>query len=387
MATLPGLGQDWFISPEFTIPPPPDGPLRLGVLLADPKELNSVIWDAQNIALGSAVFHSVQDRYEFSSSRIHGTRGAVWASFLSVGLGLGTDAATSREDSIMIACEKLETHFFSPTMEFIGECLEHSEVKAWTRAQRRKPLYMVTGIKVAHGAQLKTEQRKSSPFKAGEELGSIGIGVDVVAAGSLASVGPSLPVSSTAISGFQSASYSTDFVFAYQLRKLKFSKIRPYLRTYDAGDKKAQDAGAVPSSSTKSAPDQPISESPQTHVFQQDDTEDAVEVETEEVDAPDIDKPLRILSLDGGGVRGISSLLLLEKIMDKVREESDLQAQVEVGTSSEGPRNSKQSSSIQPCQYFDLICGTSTGGLIAILLGRLQCVSTAPGSHWIWLIA
>lgn len=59
-------------------------------------------------------------------------------------------------------------------------------------------------------------------------------------------------------------------------------------------------------------------------------------------------RPLRLLSLDGGGVRGISSLRILKVIMDRIRP---------------GAR---------PCDYFDLIAGTSTGGLIAIMLGRLR---------------
>ena len=29
----------------------------------------------------------------------------------------------------------------------------------------------------------------------------------------------------------------------------------------------------------------------------------------------------------------------------------------------------------RPCEYFDLICGTSTGGLNALMLGRLEMVS------------
>ncbi|KAI0412396.1 hypothetical protein F5X98DRAFT_379817 [Xylaria grammica] len=63
--------------------------------------------------------------------------------------------------------------------------------------------------------------------------------------------------------------------------------------------------------------------------------------------------PLRVLSLDGGGIRGKSSLLILEKIMETIRQTKNLE------------------SVPKPCEYFDLIGGTSTGGIIAIMLGRL----------------
>jgi hypothetical protein len=56
---------------------------------------------------------------------------------------------------------------------------------------------------------------------------------------------------------------------------------------------------------------------------------------------------LRILCFDGGGVRGKASLLLLKNVMDRI-----------------GP-------GAKPCDFFDLIAGTSTGSLIAIMLARL----------------
>ncbi|OTA97970.1 hypothetical protein M434DRAFT_64686 [Hypoxylon sp. CO27-5] len=64
-------------------------------------------------------------------------------------------------------------------------------------------------------------------------------------------------------------------------------------------------------------------------------------------DTPD-ERPLRVLSLDGGGVRGLASLHILNAVMKKV------------------------SPSKKPCEVFDMIGGTSTGGLIAIMLGRLK---------------
>ncbi|KAK3942902.1 hypothetical protein QBC46DRAFT_379056 [Diplogelasinospora grovesii] len=57
-----------------------------------------------------------------------------------------------------------------------------------------------------------------------------------------------------------------------------------------------------------------------------------------------------VLALDGGGVRGLVSLLILRRLMHLIN-----------------PRQPPK-----PCDVFDYIAGTSTGGLIAIMLGRLR---------------
>jgi patatin-like phospholipase/acyl hydrolase len=68
----------------------------------------------------------------------------------------------------------------------------------------------------------------------------------------------------------------------------------------------------------------------------------------------------RVLTLDGGGVRGLSSLLILREIMENVSRERGL-------PETEMPK---------PSEHFDLIGGTSTGGLIAIMLGLLGMVTS-----------
>jgi len=54
------------------------------------------------------------------------------------------------------------------------------------------------------------------------------------------------------------------------------------------------------------------------------------------------DNELRLLALDGGGVRGLSALMILSQLMEAVNPDS----------------------SPKPCDYFDMIGGTSTGGWV-----------------------
>ncbi|CAO1601297.1 hypothetical protein XANCAGTX0491_004964 [Xanthoria calcicola] len=60
------------------------------------------------------------------------------------------------------------------------------------------------------------------------------------------------------------------------------------------------------------------------------------------------DQALSLLSLDGGGVRGLSSLYILDQIMHSVNSKA------------------KNDPPLKPCEYFDMIGGTSTGGYHAV---------------------
>jgi patatin-like phospholipase/acyl hydrolase len=66
---------------------------------------------------------------------------------------------------------------------------------------------------------------------------------------------------------------------------------------------------------------------------------------------------------DGGGIRGLSELLIIREVMRRLMVEENAKRE-KGGTEllSELPK---------PCDYFDLIGGTGTGGCVIYLLGHI----------------
>ncbi|KAH9216668.1 acyl transferase/acyl hydrolase/lysophospholipase [Leptodontidium sp. 2 PMI_412] len=69
-----------------------------------------------------------------------------------------------------------------------------------------------------------------------------------------------------------------------------------------------------------------------------------------------LEKASTFFELFAGGIRGLSMLLILKELITQLNQRLEA-ANIEV---------------IKPCHVFDLIAGTSVGGLIAIMLGRLE---------------
>ncbi|MCJ1265112.1 hypothetical protein MMC22_004987 [Lobaria immixta] len=80
-------------------------------------------------------------------------------------------------------------------------------------------------------------------------------------------------------------------------------------------------------------------------------------------------KPLKILTIDGGGLQGISTLLILDKLLNAIAQNN--------GVPDRKPR---------PCDVFDVIAGIRPGGWLALLLGRFQMDVSAALAEWYNLI-
>ena len=84
------------------------------------------------------------------------------------------------------------------------------------------------------------------------------------------------------------------------------------------------------------------------------------------MDSSKATKPLRILTLDGGGLQATSTLLILDNVLKAIAKHSGVPEE-------KRPR---------PCDVFDVIAGIGTGGWLAIFLGRFRMDISACLCEW-----
>ena len=75
---------------------------------------------------------------------------------------------------------------------------------------------------------------------------------------------------------------------------------------------------------------------------------------------------MRILTIDGGGLQGVSTLLILNEVLERIGKKQN-------GENPKKPR---------PCDVFDIIAGIGAGGWLAILLGRFRMDVTSCMTEW-----
>jgi len=151
------MWKEYRLAPNFEIPPPPNGPLKLGQILDDPDEprypLNLV---AVVSPLASAEYKRFASGVTTLRSKLGEKEFRLWASLTQL-LPVGGDATIAKQKSAsdIFEVKTIETTFFLPTKPYLEASLKHDDVKGYIEGGLwRNDIWMITGLKVAYGASV-----------------------------------------------------------------------------------------------------------------------------------------------------------------------------------------------------------------------------------------
>jgi hypothetical protein len=145
--------------PTYMIAPnwdtPPNDTIRLGNIIKDPMWPDRSLNSESRIEPDSTTTTTKPD-WSLSYSDLFSLNAGLATSFLAPLIGLGGDIAgkTFSNKESVLKCQKLETSYFSPSDKYIAQSLSSTTVKIYLKKNFWKSIYMVTGLKVAHGGSI-----------------------------------------------------------------------------------------------------------------------------------------------------------------------------------------------------------------------------------------
>jgi hypothetical protein len=209
--------KTYILAPNFALPP---DIIPLGSVIANPlKPERALNKGALAPIPPSEICTRKIASFFVSTARLREKKLGIFASFLAGVLGIGAEVGVSTDanaDSVY-KIESLETRYFQPGRVFIYEALQSQGVKNFGKmAFWEKPVYMVTGVKVAKGVEMESTDGGGYGV-----VGKVDVGGAMI--GTPGRVGPEGRVTERKWQGVMWKG-EEEFVFAYQLIKIKRKK-------------------------------------------------------------------------------------------------------------------------------------------------------------------
>lgn len=128
-----------------------------------------------------------------SELQSHETTPGIFAEFLQNIVGAGVDLSVhhKRENENGLEMKAMETVFFNPSAAYIREAIQAEEVMSVLRRKNwlmlKRPVYLITGLKIARGASAATKLLKENGANA-----QVSVNLAAVAGGVPVTTGPKI---------------------------------------------------------------------------------------------------------------------------------------------------------------------------------------------------
>ncbi|EEU35606.1 uncharacterized protein NECHADRAFT_52455 [Fusarium vanettenii 77-13-4] len=207
----------YFYAPTWDYPP--GGPIKLGNVITSVKNPHRPLFCSPPPE-ESDVFKTEKKSVQYTKEKLRRGRFSILTKFLSVlGFGIDIGAEIDRSDEEIFVFDTLETTQFIPTPSYLKACVEAENVRHFLeRSKYRKPVYIITGLKVVTGAQANTIKSRSLG-------GSVGVEVD-------ATVWTAVPIGGgpgveAEVGNKVSTKWegSSDFVFGFRVSKVRVGEV------------------------------------------------------------------------------------------------------------------------------------------------------------------
>ncbi|CAM1505660.1 Fc.00g112970.m01.CDS01, partial [Cosmosporella sp. VM-42] len=176
----------YHLPPNFSTPPPPEGPFCLGTVLRsfdvkpNARPLN---YEEDRLPIPDAeVYRSRKEGLRATRSKLKSGELGVWAQFLGVeGIGGEISLSAERSGDDVYSFESEETQYFYPRPSYISKTIELPDVQDYIRGNNYKvPVFLITGLKVAKGVSVEMSRGKIFEAKADVGINNPGgVGVEI----------------------------------------------------------------------------------------------------------------------------------------------------------------------------------------------------------------